>query len=65
MVHWHWSVIEIITNVQNSIRVGHWPNTVAVAKRIASSQQPEQHWMNYAINCVKKGLDYFLREVFP
>ena len=29
---------EIITNIRNSIQVAHWPNTAAIAKKIATRQ---------------------------
>lgn len=45
---------EIIVGVRNSIQVHHWPNTAAVAKRIATALQPEQHWMSYASKCVQR-----------
>ena len=50
---------DILNGVKATIQVCHWPNTVAIAKRIASQQYSEQSWMLYASNCVKPGLDYF------
>jgi len=47
---------ERVVGVRNSIQVRHWPNTAAVAKRIATPQQPEQLWMSYAASCVQPGL---------
>ena len=41
------------------MQVQHWPNTAAIAKKIANQQHSEQSWMQYAFNCVKPGLDYF------
>ena len=49
-----------IIGVRNSIQVHHWPNTDAVAKRIATALQPEQYWMSYTGNCVQKDFDYFV-----
>ena len=55
---------EIINSVRNSILVHHWPNTAAVAKRIATTAIPEAEWMEYATACVQKGLDYFEKKFF-
>ena len=53
-----------IVGVRNSIQVRHWPNTAAVAERIATALQPEQYWMGYASNCVQRGFDYFKEKFF-
>ena len=50
---------EVLGGVKAAVQVRHWPNTTAVAKKIASQQHSEQSWMQYAFNCVKPGLDYF------
>ena len=55
---------EKLIAVRNSIQVRHWPNTTAVAKRIATALQPEQYWISYASNCVQKGFDYFEDKFF-
>ena len=55
---------EKIMGVRSSIQVRHWPNTAAVAKRIATAMQPEQYWINYASNCVQRGFDYFEEKFF-
>ena len=55
---------EKVMGVQNSIQVRHWPNTLAVARRIATSHVPEQFWMSYAVNCVQPGFDYFNTKFF-
>ena len=54
---------EKVMGVQNSIQVRHWPNTLAVARRIATSHVPEQVWMSYAVNCVQP-FDYFNTKFF-
>ena len=55
---------EKIIGFRNSIQVRHWPNTAAVAKRIATALQPEQYWMSYAGNCVQRAFDYFEGKFF-
>lgn len=50
---------EVLGGVKAAVQVRHWPNTAAVAKKIASQQHSEQSWMQYAFNCVKPGFDYF------
>ena len=53
-----------IVGVRNSIQVRHWPNTAAVAKRIATALQPEQYWLSYAGHCVQRAFDYFEGKCF-
>ena len=55
---------EKLIAVRNSIQLRHWPNTTAVAKRIATPLHPEQYWISYANNCVQKGFDYFENKFF-
>ena len=50
---------EILSSVRAAVQVFHLPNTVAVAKRVASPIRSEQHWMDYAKSCIKPGYDYF------
>ncbi len=42
-----------------AVQVRHWPNTTAIAQKIADQQHSEQSWLAYALACVKPGLDYF------
>ena len=50
---------DILNKVKAAVKVRHWPNTAAIAKKIGNQQLTEQHWMKYALNCVMPGLDYF------
>ena len=50
---------EILSSVRAAVQVFHLPNTVAVAKRVASPTRSEQHWIDYAKSCIKPGYDYF------
>ncbi len=50
---------EVISDVKAAVRLCHWPNTTAVAKKVANQQHSEQIWMKYASNCVKPRFDYF------
>ena len=50
---------DIINEVKAAVQVHHWPNTTAVAKRIANQLLTEQNWLHYASSCVRPRLDYF------
>ena len=53
---------EVVSTVKSSIQVCHLPNTTAVARRLASSTNPEQYWIDYAKACIQPGFDYFCRK---
>ena len=50
---------EILGVVKAAIQVNHLPNTTAIAKKIASTGQTEQFWMDYAKRCTQPAFDYF------
>lgn len=50
---------EVLSGVKAAVQVRHWPNTTAIAKKIATQQYSKEDWMKYASNCVKPGLGYF------
>ena len=53
---------EVVSTVKSSIQVCHLPNTTAVARRLASSTNPEQYWIDYAKAGIQPGFDYFRRK---
>lgn len=57
------SAMKFLSYVKGAIQVCHLPNTIAVAKRIATPTVPEAHWLAYAKACIQPGYDYF-REKF-
>ena len=53
---------ETLSSVKASVQVKHWPNTKAIARRLAEEfQNPglEQKLMDYALSCVQPGFTYF------
>lgn len=50
---------EILSSVKAAVQVCHFPNTLAIAKRLANTTFPEEHWVRYAKACVQPGYDYF------
>ena len=55
---------EIITGIQATIQVHHWPNTTVIIKWIATVTRTEQYSMTYATNCVQTGFGYFEEKFF-
>lgn len=53
---------EILSSVRAAVQVKHWPNTQAIARKLAlefGSPALEQQLMAYALACVQPGFTYF------
>ena len=54
---------EILSTLTASIQVAHYPNVQAIARTLsAGSPVIHQQWLDYAKDCVKPGLQYFLEK---
>ena len=51
---------EILDTLVNSIHSKHYPNTTALLRQ--KFQGPLQWWMQYALDCMKPGLEYFIHK---
>ena len=52
---------EVLSNLTAGIQVGHYPNVLAIVQSLsAGSPEVLQQWVDYAKNCVRPGLQYFL-----
>ena len=52
---------EVVSALTTSVnQVQHYPNAQAVARSISSSTLTQQQFLQYALDCVKPGLQYFI-----